>query len=161
MMSTLPVTALRSKYRELASLFITEVNQGALVLYLPSQTSLTPNSGNFTEEPSNLSAYGGRQPANIFPDRQEEAFTNRHEEPLTEVIAGRTYWTNAQYDRNGNVISEKSQLKFITYLTNASKLENGLFAVVDGIKVKIKEPPIPYGLFGKFFCISYWEAYNG
>lgn len=157
-MAILPVATLRAKYLELSTAFIEEVNTGSIILSYPNITTLTPNENNVPTEPSVFDAYGGRQPIDGMMDRLEESGTQQHEVPTTETIAARTYWKNAIYDKNGNLIDTGNIVKTITSSDDIVKINNAVFAVIDNIKVKVQQPPIPYGLFGKQWAITFWET---
>lgn len=157
-MAILPVNTLRAKYLELSTAFIEEVNAGSIILSYPNLTILTPNQNNVNLDPNIFDAYGGRQPIDGMMDRLEESGTQQHEVPQTETIAARTYWKNATYDQNGNLIDTGNIVKTITSSDDITKINNAVFATIDGIKVKVQQPPIPYGLFGKQWAITFWET---
>lgn len=154
----LPINNLRAKYEELSDLFITEVNSRSVVLYYSPQSILTDNVATAGGEPTNFDHYGGRQPLDQFPDRMNESGTQKHIPSNTETITGRTYWNTKKFDKNGNLISDDNTCKIITYVVNESKIINASYATVDGRKIKLLQPPLPYGLFGKQYCISLWQV---
>jgi hypothetical protein len=157
-MAILPVATLRAKYLELSTAFIEEVNTGSIVLSYPEVTTPTANSNNFSQEPSVIDSYGGRQPLYTLTDRNDEGGTNLHVVPQTETIPARVYWQNIKFGQQGAVIDTKDYAKTITYASNTTKILNATFATIDGRRVKVSHPPVPYGLFGKQWCVTYWET---
>jgi hypothetical protein len=157
-LAILPVTQLRNQYYVLSQAFVTEVNTGTVVLYFPDVGQPANNSVSVTPEPNTFDAYGGRQPLQNMPDRQDEQGSNVHIEPPTETIPARVYMDYVPYYRQGTAVDEKTLIKTITYRDNATKIQNCIYAVINGIKVKIKQPTTFHGLFGKQWCTTIWEA---
>jgi len=155
---TLPVNALKTKYEELSQLFLTEINNQTIILYYPPQTTLTANVASVNSEPNVFDAYGGRQPLDQFTDRKNESGQQSYFAETTGSIQGRTYWNTKKFDKNGNVINDDNTCKLITDNANQYKILNADHAIINDKKVKLLQPPIPYGLFGKQYCISLWKV---
>lgn len=156
-MSFLPISQLKTQYQTVADLFITEVNNSDLTLYYPPQTGLTNNSTNFNEQPTIIDEYGGRVHIDALPDRQDEQESNQYVNPPSESIKCRAYWEEKNSVLADGTTSKVRLCKIITYTTESTKLSNAIYAVVNGVKIKMLKSPAPYGLFEKRYCSSVWE----
>lgn len=153
---TLPVAALQAKYKELADLFIDEVNPGSITLYYSEQTGLTDTTIPFADKPKNVTPYGGREYLANENDRFDEAQDNKYNNPVQETLKCRTYWQTNKNDQQGNLSAPITVCKVICRIEDQDKLKNAIYAVIDGKKAKIYADPSPYGLFAKYYCCSYW-----
>lgn len=158
-MAILPVATLRAQYLLMSTAFIEEVNTGSIILSYPNITTLNTNLNNMPGTPNVIDAYGGVKPIDAFTDRTEESGSQQYEVPQTETIPARVYWKNSPYDQNGVVIDTVNIAKTITHSSDVTKITNAVFATIDGIRVKVKQPPVPYGLFGKQWAITFWETF--
>lgn len=154
----LPINALKAKYQEISNLFITEVNKTTVRIYYAPQTTLTNVSSNFDEVPKIIDSYGGREPIENLPDRQNESGTNLRVDPYYEDILCRVYWEPKIYDRDGNLIQDSDTCKIITYDSYSQQLVNAIYVLVNDRKCEILRSPVPYGMFGeKTYALSYWQ----
>ncbi len=155
---TLPVNALRAKYIELSALFTDEIHDtDTIVLSYNSElggVAIDSNSNNLNA----FDAYGGREPTSYLPGGAASTGNNIYDRPVTESITGRVYWEPKKYYQDGTAIGKVDTAKLITVIENQNKLINAQFVTLNGKICKMTKPPIPYGLFGKQYCISYWDT---
>ena len=158
-MSFLPINELKAKYEELSDVFITEVNNTQIIIHYADPNP--PSSVPLDDRPRFIDEYGGKIPIRNQPDRYNEEGDNRVANTVTETIVGRVYWNPKNISKEITVQFDKDFCKINTYSYNETKLNNALFLEINGRKVKKVIAPFPYGLFGKQYCISYWQVMNG
>jgi hypothetical protein len=158
-MPLLPINDLRSKYEELSELFITEVNNTEIIVHYPSPNP--PSDFTLDDRPRFIDEYGGKIPIQNQPDRYNEEGDNKVVSTVTETIKGRVYWNPKNIAKEILVQFDKDFCKINTYASNEVKLNNALFLEINGRRVKKVIAPFPYGLFGKQYCVSYWQVMNG
>lgn len=153
----LDITSLFAKYAEAADLLITDINATSVVLYY-ANTQLSSTSG--PSGPLNtIDYFGNKAPISDLPNRFDQAGSNVYPSVQPITIQARTYWGNTKYDPNMKAYrTEKSEsiCKINSFTTDTPKLLNALHAVINGYRVTMTDPPIPYG-FGKRYSISYWK----
>lgn len=152
-------TVLKAKYEMMANQILNDVNTGSVILYYAEQTGLATTPTTLTDNPKNQTPYGGREPIDNANDRFDEGTTNStYFEPISDTVKCRSYWKEEKFDRDGNLIAPVNICKVICSIDDINKLRNAIYASIDGIKAKMTREPVPYGLFGKQYCCSYWEA---
>lgn len=159
----LPINYLRSKYEVLSSVFITEVNNNTITLYMSINETLTdPSVAEI--EPGNFSRYGGKQRLDDANRRIDEGGSDKKEVPSSLSIPARVYWERRPVNGPNLTVAvstSKNKCKIITYIEHLQLLLDTDYAVINGYKCKMVKNPAPYGLFGKQWISADFEEITG
>lgn len=159
----LPVNYLRAKYIELSSVFINEVNNNEITLFMSINEAID-NTSVDNSEPGEFSRYGGKQRIDDSNRRIDESGANKIESPRSVSINARVYWNRDKFDTQSmenNVLITRNKCKIITYVENKQLLLDTDYAVIDGYKCKIIKDPAPYGMFGKQWISADFQVITG
>lgn len=163
-MSQIPFSSIAAKYKELADLFITDINANrSIVLYYPNP-QLTPITNTINQEPNNLDRLGGRTPVSEMEGRFQEAGSNVQETVLSESLEARIYWEPKNIDgklARFNIKDNKNVCKMIASIEYRDKLKYATYALISGKKCKLIIEDIPHGLITAYYITTYWEVMNG
>lgn len=146
----------KEKFTELADQLITDVNATPMVLFYNTDTTISVTGDNLS--PLGYDFLGGRTSFNDMESRSNESGANRAEVVASGAITVRAYWKNIKNDVNASIKDSKDICKIICFTTDAQKLLNAKYAVVNDRKISMVKDSLPHGLFGdKRYSTSYWE----
>ena len=152
------LSSFKAKYETVANAFIEEINNTTVTIFYSQNLPLANTATALDIGPNVIGEYGGLQSIDSIDDRQQESGSNLKTTTASETIKARVYWANQNSFFDGNVRSVSSRTKIITYIENIDKLRNASYITANGIKLKLFQTPVPYGLFGeKQYCVSYWD----
>ncbi len=154
----LDVASLFAKYNEVADLLITDVNHTPVELFYANQ-QLSPSNQTVVQPMTTSDYFGGQAPISDLQGRQDQSATGVYPGTNSNIVYCRVYWMNSKYDpvmKELRTDKSESICKINCFTTDAFALRNAAYAVVNGYRVTMTDPPIPYG-FGKRYSFSYWQ----
>lgn len=155
--------ALKTIYETQSDLFITDINPSEITLkYRP--LNLTPVANPFVDQPKIEDEFGEQVNYGSLPDRIQESGNDLQQVNSSETIPCRIYWLDLKQTMGDPALSkinaalDNNIVKIITYVANMQKIINADYAIANDKNIKLIVPPTPYGLFGKQYCVSYWQT---
>lgn len=147
-------------YHEAVDALTNQINNTDMILHFAPLAGLSSVPGSTSNMPvSTVDYFGGSAPVSSLQGRINENAQQKYPETRTNDIKVRAYWTTSKYDPVLKALRTdkgESILKVNSYTTDNQKLRDAQYAIVNGQRVVMTDPPIPYG-FDKRSSISYWK----